>query len=76
MLRAYSEGLRSSSEVNKDALEPEPWQATEWISHLVKRLGQINFDDLRRDLSPFLIEKNDLMLIDQELLINELKSVR
>jgi len=57
-----------------NALEPCPWQASEWTSHLVERLGQINFDDLRRDLSPFLIERSDLMLIDRELLINELKS--
>lgn len=54
------------------ALEPEPWPASEWRARLIERLDAVNFGRLRRDLEPFLVEQADAMLLDRELLLSAL----
>jgi len=55
------------------ALEAKPWPASEWKTQLLKRLETVNFDRLRRDIEPFLIDPQDAMLIDRELLMATLQ---
>lgn len=55
------------------ALEAKPWPAAEWKTRLLKRLDQVDFVRLRRDLEPFLVDPQDLMLIDRELLMAALR---
>jgi hypothetical protein len=50
------------------ALEAKPWPASEWKTQLLKRLVKVDFDRLRRDIEPFLIDPQDAMLVDRELL--------
>ena len=59
-----------------DALEPKPWQAESWGTRLRDRLETVDFDRLRRDLEPFLKDRDDLMLMDREVLSNSLGSMR
>lgn len=58
-----------------DALEPQPWAAGSWDERLRKRLDGVDFQRLRQDLEPFLAEKDDLMLLDRDLLVNSLKQI-
>jgi len=55
------------------ALEPRPWPATEWRERLRSRLSEVDFDRLKRELSPFLVDPNDGMILDAELLESALE---
>lgn len=57
------------------ALEPEPWPASEWSDRLADRLDSVNFDRLLRDLEPFLIEPADAMLLNRDLLASALEQI-
>lgn len=59
-----------------NALEPKPWQAESWAIRLRDRLETVDFDRLRQDLEPFLKDRDDLMLMDREVLLNSLASMR
>lgn len=56
-----------------DSIESKPWPADQWSNRLIQRLKTMDFLKLKRDISPFLMDQSDLMLMDSDLLIGELE---
>lgn len=55
------------------ALEAKPWPAEDWKPRLFQRIQTIDFKRLQRDIEPFLIDPQDLMLLDREIFSLHLK---
>lgn len=56
-------------------LETKPWPVSEWRDRLVKRLDEVNFDRLLRELEPYLIEPADAMLLNRQVFVSAIGQI-